>query len=281
MSILVSIALLIVGVYAILGLTLYFMQPSFLYRPVREVEYDPGDLDLAFEKVVLPTQDGLKLAAWYVPAAGARYTILFCHGNSGNISHRLDTINLWNELGFNILVFDYRGYGQSQGQPSEEGTYRDARTAWDWLVRDKHVRPDRIIIHGRSLGGAIAANLAVQVEPAGLIVESTFTSYEDMGKEFYPYLPVHWFASFKYRTIDAVRRAACPVLIVHSRNDELVPFEFGRRLFEAADEPKQFVQIDGRHNDGFLFSAETYRRALLDWVGSLDQAASRRARPGG
>lgn len=273
MSIVVSILLLVVVVYSILAWTLYFMQPSFLYRPIREILYDPGDMDLAFEKVILHTADGLSLAGWYVPARGARYTVLFCHGNSGNISHRLDTVNLWNELGFNILVFDYRGYGQSQGKPSENGTYLDAQAAWDWLLKSKHTRPEQIIIHGRSLGGAIAANLATQTEPAGLITESTFTSYEDIGKKFYPYLPVHWFASFRYRTIDAVRQADCPVLVVHSRNDELVPFEFGQRLFEAASEPKQFVEIDGSHNDGFLFSGTTYRQGLLNWVSSLGHAA--------
>jgi len=280
MSILVSIVLLIVVVYSILGWTLYFMQPSFLYRPIREILYDPGDMDLAFEKVALQTEDGLKLAGWYVPAVGARYTILFCHGNSGNISHRLDTVNLWNELGFNILVFDYRGYGQSQGKPSEEGTYMDARAAWQWLRTVKHIPADRIIVHGRSLGGAIAARLAAQVEPAGLIVESTFTSYEDIGKSFYPYLPVHWFASFKYRTIDAVQQVRCPVLVVHSRNDELVPFEFGRRLFEAAPEPKRFVEIDGSHNDGFLFSGQVYRQGLLDWVLLLDRTAGQAGQGG-
>ena len=265
-SIFWSIVLIVFLAYSVLGWALYFLQPSFLYYPIREMAYSPGDIGLTFEKVVLHTEDDIKIAAWFIPAKAAAYTILFCHGNAGNLSHRLDSINIFNELGLNCLIFDYRGYGNSQGEPSEEGTYLDAEAAWRWLTEKKKIPPKQIIIFGRSLGGSIAANLAADVKPAGLVLESSFTSFIDMGKKFYPYMPVKLFAKFRYSTIDYVQKVRCPVMLIHSRNDEIVPFEFGLRLYEAANEPKEFVEIFGSHNDGFLFSGETYKEGWSEWL---------------
>ena len=265
-SIFWSIVLIVFLAYSILGWALYFLQPSFLYYPVRDVAYSPSDIGLTFEKVALHTEDDIKIAAWFIPADAAEYTILFCHGNAGNLSHRLDSINVFNELGLSCLIFDYRGYGNSQGKPSEQGTYLDAQAAWQWLTEKKKIPPDRIIIFGRSLGGSIAANLAAKVHAAGLVLESSFTSFIDMGKKFYPYMPVRLFAKFRYSTIDYVQQVHCPVMLIHSRDDEIVPFEFGLRLYEAANEPKEFVEIFGSHNDGFLFSGETYKQGFSEWL---------------
>ena len=193
MAVLWTIFLIVFIAYSVVGWVLYFLQPRFLYSPVRQITYTPADIKLAFEKIALKTEDGLKISAWYIPADNARYTILFCHGNAGNMTHRLDSINILNELGLNCLIFDYRGYGDSQGKPTEEGTYRDAMAAWKWLTQDKRTKPDRIIIFGRSLGGSVAANLTTKVNPKALVLESAFTSYEQIGKKFYPYLPVHLF----------------------------------------------------------------------------------------
>ena len=167
-----------------LGVVLYFMQTSFLYVPEREVLYDPGQLGLDFEKVLLQTKDNVKLAGWFIPAKDAEFTILFCHGNAGNIAHRLDSINILNKLGLSCLIFDYRGYGNSEGEPSEEGTYRDAKAGYEWLRREKKLPGQKIIIFGRSLGGSIAAYLAKDVEVKGLIIENGFTSYVDIGQKF-------------------------------------------------------------------------------------------------
>ena len=271
MSVVWSIVLVVVITYSILGWTLYFKQASFLYHPVKEVIYNPGDIGLTYEKVVLNTEDDLKLSAWYIPADGAKTTVLLCHGNGGNIAHRLDTINIFNELGMNCLVFDYRGYGNSQGKPSEQGTYMDATSAYKWLTEDKKILPQNIIVFGRSLGASVAAYLATQVQVKSLVIESGFTSYVDMGRKFYPYMPVKLFASYDYNTIEYVRRINCPVLIIHSRNDEIVPFEFGLRLYDAASEPKEFVEIFGTHNDGFLFSGQMYRKAWSDWLEFLSE----------
>ncbi|MBN1123881.1 MAG: alpha/beta hydrolase [Sedimentisphaerales bacterium] len=273
MSILISILIAAVLIYSIFGWTMFFTQSSLLYRPLKEVLYSPSDIGLTYEKVVLTTNDGLKLAAWYTPSPHARYTILFCHGNGGNLSYYLDTINLFNEMNFNILIFDYRGYGLSQGMPTEEGTYLDARAAWEWLVQKKHIIPEHIIIHGRSLGSSIAAKLATQVNPAGLIIESAFTSYEDVAKEFYPYLPVHWFAKFKYNTLQSIREVSCPILFVHSLHDEMIPFQFALQLYDTAAAPKELLEIEGNHNDGFLFSGKLYREGLFDWISALETSS--------
>ena len=261
-----SILLVLLVAYSILGWSLYFLQSSFVYKPTKNLLYNPGDLNLTYEKVVLRTEDGLKLSAWFIPAEHARQTVLFCHGNAGNISHRLDTANIFNELGVNCLLFDYRGYGNSQGKPTEEGTYLDAEAAWNWLI-ERGIGPEQIIIFGRSLGGSIASHLAAKVHPSGLVLESNFTSYVDMGKKFYPYMPIRLFARFNYNAIDHIRQIDCPLLIIHSRNDEVIPFEFGLKLYDAAKEPKEFLEIFGSHNDGFLYSGQVYRETWTKWLG--------------
>ncbi len=269
------------------------MQPSFLYDPVREVPYTPGELGLDFESVVFESNDGLQLSGWYIPAPlevqaevesvqlgnspltrsadNSEFTVLFCHGNGGNMCHRLDSINIFHKLGLNCFIFDYRGYGNSQGKTSEEGTYIDVGAAYKWLTEEKKISPDNIIIFGRSLGGSIAAQLAGKVKAKALIIESTFTSYINIGKKFYPYMPVRWFARFDYETIDYVKSVHCPVMIIHSRNDEIIPFEFGLELYEAANEPKEFVEIFGSHNDGFLVSREIYNKAWTKWLKFLEE----------
>ena len=271
MALWLPILLIVIVAYSILGWSLFFMQSSFLYRPVGPVLYDPSDVGLEFEKVHLETADSIKLVAWFTPAKDATITVLLCHGNGGNISHRLDTINLLNELGLNSLVFDYRGYGQSKGKTTEEGTYLDARAAWGWLVETKKTDPKNIILFGRSLGGSVAAKLATDVEARGLVLESSFTSFIDIGKKFYPYMPVKLFARFKYNTLQYLQQTDCPVLIVHSRGDEMIPFELGLRLYDAASEPKEFLEISGGHNEGFLSSGETYKQGWLTWLKFLEE----------
>ncbi len=271
----VSMLIYIAGVLfiAYLGwaVMLYIMQPKFLYGPVREVAYTPGELGLVFEDAAFKSSDGLRLSGWYMPVESSEFTVLFCHGNGGNIAHRLDSINIFHDLGLNCFIFDYRGYGNSEGAPGEEGTYLDAGAAYKWLREEKKISPDNIIIFGRSLGGSIAAQLASKVKARALVVESAFTSYADIGKKFYPYMPVRWFARFSYRTIDYIKNVDCPVMLIYSRNDDIVPFEFGPELYEAANEPKEFVEILGSHNDGFLVSGEIYKKAWTKWLKFLKE----------
>ncbi|MHC4571946.1 MAG: alpha/beta hydrolase [Planctomycetota bacterium] len=279
---LISIAVALLIAYSLLGWTLYFRQPKFLYCPVREVLYTPDELGLEFENVFLRADNGLRLNGWYVPAEKSEFTVLFCHGNGGNIMHRLDSINILYNLGLSCFIFDYRGYGNSEGKPSEEGTYLDAMAGYKWLREEKKISANNIIIFGRSLGGSVAAQLASKVEAKALIIESGFTSYVDIGKKFYPYMPVRWFARFSYRTIDYIKEINCPVMIIHSRGDEIVPFELGLELYETANEPKEFVEIFGSHNDGFLVSSEIYKGAWMKWLRFLkeyykDEAVSQHA----
>ena len=264
-----SIILIIFLAYSILAWSVYFMQSSFMFRPVSDLLFTPTDLGITHEKVALKTADGLKIAAWFVPCEKAHMTVLFCHGNGGNMSHRLDTVNILNELGLNCLIFDYRGYGDSQGKPTENGTYLDAEAAWKWLTHKKGIKAENIIIFGRSLGGSVGAYLARNVKTAGLILESTFTSFTAVGKKYYPYLPVKPFAAFEFNTVESLKQITCPVLIMHSKADAIIPYEFGPQLMEAANEPKEFVEIFGSHNDGFLYSGQIYRDAWANWLKSL------------
>ncbi len=267
----IEIAVVLLIAYSALGWTLYFMQPSFLYKPLRGVPYTPDELGLDFESVAFKTSDRLRLTGWYVPADNADFTVLFCHGNGGNIMHRLDSINIFNNLGLNCFIFDYRGYGNSQGAPTEEGTYKDVKAAYKWLIKEKNVDPNNIILFGRSLGAAIAAQLATKVQIRTLVLESAFTSYVDIGKKFYPYMPVRWFARFSYDTIGYIKKVHCPVMIIHSRGDETIPFELGLELYDAANEPSKFIEIFGNHNDGFLVSNSIYKQAWYDWLKFLKE----------
>jgi len=277
-SMLTSIFVVLFVAYWGLGTILYFMQPTFLYSPVQEISNTPDELGMDFEDVVFKTEDGLRLNGWYIPAENSQFTVLFCHGNGGNMTHRLDSINIFCNLGLSCFIFDYRGYGNSEGKTNEEGTYLDAMAAYKWLTKEKKISPDDIIIFGRSLGGSIAAQLAAKVEARSLIIESAFTSYVDMGRKFYPYMPVRWFASFSYRTIDYIKDVRCPVMIIHSRSDDVVPFEFGRELYEVANEPKEFVEIFGSHNDGFLVSSDIYKKAWTKWLRFLTENKSQAER---
>ena len=271
---------IVLTVYIGLGLTLFFAQSRILYQPYRGYDYTPKDIGMDYEPVTLRSPDGESVAAWYIPADGdAKWTVLFCHGNAGNISHRLDTLKLIHDLGLNCLIVDYRGYGESSGVPTEKGTLLDIRAGWDWLVNEKSISPGCIILFGRSLGGSIAAIVAKDVNPAGVIIESAFTSFDDIGKHYYPFLPVPLFTRFDYDTRKAVRELDCPVLIIHSPDDEIIPYKFGKQLFEAANEPKQFRELKGEHNEGFYENPVLYRQIWQDWIDYLevsDQADNNR-----
>ncbi len=246
------------GVLIILA-GVFLFQSRLVYFPMSRMDGSPKDMGLAYEDVRLTTPEGLKLHAWFVPAENARGVALFCHGNAGNISHRLETIALIHGLGLSVFIFDYQGYGQSQGKPSEEGTYRDAWAAWQYLTQDRGTAPKDIVVWGRSLGGPIAAWLARKATPGALVLESTFTSLPDVGAKLYPFLPVRLIARFGYNTEEYVSGVRCPMLVAHSPEDRLVSFEFGQRLFKAANGPKEFLEITGGHSNGFLTSGATYR----------------------
>lgn len=253
-----TIAAIVGGGYILFTILLYMMQSRFIYIPDREVTANPGALGLEFENVNIAVSDTVSLNGWYIPAQNERAVLLFCHGNAGNISNRLESIGLFHNLELSIFIFDYRGYGRSSGKPTEEGTHLDAVAAWHWLTDHKGYEPNQIIIFGRSLGGAVAARLASETDPRALIIESAFTSIDDMASKLYPYMPVRMIGRFHYATIDYIKMVKCPVLVIHSMNDELVPYEHGRRIYEAAGQPKKFFVISGGHNRGFMDNSSQY-----------------------
>jgi len=258
--------------YAVLAAALFFYQPNLLYfpdMPTRQIQATPGVIGLDFDSVTLTTSDNEQLDAWFVPADPARGTLLFCHGNAGNNSHRLDSIRQFHELGLSVLIFDYRGYGQSTGKPTEKGTYRDADAAWQYLVEQRGIPPEHIILFGRSLGASIAAELATRQVAAGVILESAFTSVPDVAAKFYPWLPVRWMSRYQYNTRKQLADIHSPVLIVHSRDDEIISYDNGEDLFEAASKPKQFLELRGGHNDGFLVSGKDYIQGLDAFLGNV------------
>lgn len=264
MALLVVIGL--VAGYLLLLAYVYAKQGSMLYFPSSDIEATPVTIGLEYQELTLRTKDGLEISAWFVPTDTARGFVLFCHGNAGNISHRLDSIRIFHDLGLSVLIFDYRGYGKSRGSPDEEGTYMDAEAAWDYLANILHVRPERIVIFGRSLGSAVAAEVALRRQAAALVMESAFTSVPDLGKKFFPHLPVSLISRYHYESIGKVGRIKMPKLFIHSREDEIVPYEQGVRLYEGAIEPKEFLRITGGHNEGFLLSREEYMSGLKTFL---------------
>ncbi|OGT78248.1 MAG: lysophospholipase [Gammaproteobacteria bacterium RIFCSPLOWO2_02_FULL_56_15] len=263
---LLSLTFIIVASWLGIVLLAYFFQSHLIYYPEKELVFEPGDIGLDFEEVWLETGDELTIHGWYVPHPAPRATVLFLHGNAGNISHRLDTLRLLYDLGLAALIIDYRGYGNSEGRPTEQGTYLDADAAWTYLTETRGVQAGEIIVMGRSLGAAIAISLAEQNSPGLLVVESAFTSIADLAEKLYPILPVRWIIRIHYPSIDRISNVRCPVLIVHSPEDEIIPFEFGEALFDRARPPKQFLRIRGDHNDGFMLSGDSYRQGLDEFI---------------
>ena len=237
---------------------LYVFQEKMVFFPGNRIADTPETIGLQYEDVYLVTEDDVRIHGWYVPHADEKATVLFFHGNAGNISHRLDSISIFHDLGLSVFIIDYRGYGRSDGRPSEQGTYMDALAAWNYLVAERRLSPDEIIVFGRSLGGAVAAELASRITPAAVVLESTFTSVKELGKHYYPYLPVSWIARIRYPVDEHIKSFDCPVLVIHSNQDDVVPFSYGQRLFATAREPKMFLPISGDHNTGFLLSGDVY-----------------------
>jgi len=263
---LISLLFILIFIWLSLCALIFAFQGKLIYFPDSQMITDPGHVNLEFENVRLTTEDGIDLHGWYIPHPQAKQTLLFFHGNAGNISHRLDSLNIFHQLGLSVLLIDYRGYGLSEGKPSETGTYLDAESAWHYLINERGLAAQDIIIFGRSLGGGIASWLAFEKKPAALILESTFTSIGDMAASIYPYLPVRWLNRIHYASLKRIDSIDCPLLVIHSPDDELVPYRFGEALYAAASQPKTMFDLRGGHNDGFLVSQIEYSQALMNFL---------------
>ena len=261
-----TIVIVLVFAWLLLAVALYLFQSKFVYFPSKTLASSPQQIGAEYEEVSLTTADGHRLHGWYLPADDARFTLLFFHGNAGNISHRLDSLMIFRELGLATLIIDYRGYGLSEGKPSEKGTYLDAESAWDYLLKERGVKAGNIIIFGRSLGGGVATWLAQKKKPAALVIESTFTSITDIASSLYPYMPVRLLGRIRYENIERIDAISSPLLIIHSQQDELIPYSHGQALFQQAAEPKAFLEISGGHNGGFLLERDRYLEGLRGFL---------------
>ena len=258
-----------IACYAVLALVVYLMQARMLYLPDvpgRTLDRTPADIGADYTDVSIRTSDDVMLHGWLLPGSSDR-VLLFFHGNAGNISHRLESIRQFLQLGLSVLIIDYRGYGQSEGRTTEQGIYRDAEAAWRYLVEANATPEGRIVLFGRSMGASAAAYLAARYRPLALVVESSFTSVPDIAGEYYPWLPVRWLSRLRHSTGDFVRQADCPVLVIHSKDDEIVPFRHGEAIFAAAGGPKAFLEIRGTHNDAFLRDEQNYLGGLRSFLG--------------
>ena len=264
-----SYVIILVLSLLLLNIWMYMQQPKMIFYPMRELHQVPSNWGLDYEDVTLKTEDGVQLHGWYIPHKQSEHVLLFFHGNAGNISHRRDSIEIFHRLGLNIFIIDYRGYGKSQGTPGEQGLYQDASAAWHYLAEEKGFAANQVLIFGRSLGGAVAASLASEVHARGLILESNFSSAQDFGRAVFPILSRLVFMRYDFNTAEKIQRVNCPVLVLHSPDDEIMPYHLGEKVFQSANQPKHFVQMKGDHNYGFIQSQPEYEQELFNWLMSL------------
>ncbi|MBI3596398.1 MAG: alpha/beta hydrolase [Nitrospirae bacterium] len=244
----------------------------FIYHPEQEIKATPESVGLSYENIYFQSADGVRLNGWFVPGPDPSNVMIWFHGNGGNIGHRVKKLRLiHDDLGLSIFIFDYRQYGQSGGSVTEEGTYWDARAALEYVKSRTGLLALRIIYFGESLGSAVAVDLALKAPPRALILESPITSIHDMARAKLPYLPVGFLIDDKYDSFSKIRKIHVPLLILHGDRDEVVPFDQGRRLFEAANPPKEFYVIPGaHHNDTYIVGGQPYWEAMKKFLDRLE-----------
>lgn len=269
-TILATVAVIYCGILVLLRI--YESRLIYFPGPERTLLPPSPALLLPVHRVQFFTDDHLKLVAWSIPAEPpSEWWLLICHGNAGNLSEFERPLHYagLRQLGLNLLAFDYRGYGESDGAPSEAGLYRDADAAYRYLREDRSVPASRIIIFGHSLGSAVAIDLASRVPSAGLIVEGALSSAVDRGAELYPYIPVRWIAASRFNSLDKISRVSVPKLFLHAVRDEVIPLSHGQRVYEKAGEPKRFVELQGGHSDAFEADSARYFGAIAEFLKRL------------
>ncbi|MGH7206250.1 MAG: alpha/beta hydrolase [Nitrospiraceae bacterium] len=245
-----------------------FLDQLLVYHPDPWEDRDWARISgLQLEDVWFPAEDGTRLFGWYVESSGSPAVLLWCHGNAGNIINRLDNLRELHRLGISVFLFDYRGYGRSQGRPSEEGLYQDALGAYAYVTQARRIRPERIVLFGRSLGAAVAGEVASQRPAAGLILESAFPSVEALARVHYFGLPAHWLLGARFNLADWLKNVSIPILVIHGDRDETVPIKLGKQVLEAAKNPKSFYLVPGAdHNDLYLVGGKPYFQRLKHFV---------------
>lgn len=254
--------------YGIVVMCIVQFQNHLVYFPSKEITHTPADVGLAYETVRFKSHDGLRLNGWFIPHSKSDLVLLYCCGNGGNISNRLEPIRLLHAMGLNVFIFDYRGYGESEGNTNEEGTYQDAEAAWEYLLSIGY-KPNNIILYGQSLGGAVAAHLASDRGPKGVILEGAFTNIAALAREHYFFLPVGLILRYRYDTASYLQKTNVPILIIHSLEDRLVPYSHGQKLFETANGSKAMLTIHGGHNTALLESQKAYIEGVKAFLKGL------------
>jgi len=279
---LIRIVIILFSSYVGICVLIWLFQNRMIFFPSSPWDATPADVGLDYQELMLDAS-GKQISAWLMLHERPRARVIFFHGNAGNISHRLDMLYILHQLACEVLIVDYQGYGRSQGKPSEAATYQDAQACWDFMQtraeqdeKDPNARRLPLVIFGKSLGGAVAVDLASKRKSDGLIVESSFSSVPDMGARLYPWLPVRLLSRTRYHSVGKIPKVDAPKLFLHSPQDEIVPYALGRKLFEAAKEPKQWVNLSGGHNDGFLVSKGTYLDGLNRFLDALTQPSSKK-----
>lgn len=255
----------LVGGYLAICLAACTLQRSLLYFPGDPPTLDPDQLGLTWRDVTLKTEDGESLGAWFVEAPSPRGCVLISHGNAGSLQHRLGLTASLVQMGFSVLLYDYRGYGTSTGSPSEDGLYLDGTTAYNWLLAEGW-RPDQIILWGESLGGGVATELATRFESAGLVLDHSFTSAVDAGSYHYPWLPVSLLSTDRFESLEKFPQLKLPILIIHSPEDRVIPYEQAERLHAAAQGRSTLVTTEGGHNGLGFMSRERYHAQVLAFM---------------
>ncbi len=255
-------------VYLAVMVLLMWLEEHFIFFPMRYPGGNWRPQGLTVEDAEFVAADGVRLHGWFCPVADPRAVVLVSHGNAGNVTHRADEIRLWQQhLGVSVFIYDYRGYGRSEGRPNESGLYADAHAAYRWLTEVKRIAADQIVLRGESIGSAVSLQLGLEVPHRALIMESPFTSAVDMGARSFPWLPVRWIMRNRFDSLAVIGRYRGPLLITHGTEDSIVPFEMGRRLYEHANEPKRFFAVpNADHNDVPFVGGDAYFRAIAEFL---------------
>jgi fermentation-respiration switch protein FrsA (DUF1100 family) len=263
-----SAGLLVFFVLAYAAFLLLFENKIIFHpSPYPEGFWNPTSLGVPAQDIYFKSEDGVKLHGWFIPAPKAVATLLWFHGNAGNLSHRLDNIQRLKRLKLNIFIFDYRGYGRSEGAPDEEGIYKDSRAAYKQVLTMDGVSVDSLFLFGRSLGGICAVETAMNHPAIGLILESVFTNSADMSRTVFPLIPLGWAVRSKLDAVGKVPHLKLAKLFLHGTRDEIVPYDLGRKLFEKAGNPKTFYAIEGAgHNDTYILGGVGYFDALNRFI---------------
>lgn len=260
-----SIIVIVVLLFG-LNVFVYLQQPRMVFFPLKEIEQTPDQWGMPYEEVALESTGGHHIHGWFIPGKSADRALLFFHGNGGNISHRGESLKIFHRLGLNVLIIDYQGYGKSEGAPGESAMYDDGRAAFRYLSDTRKFRKENIVVFGRSLGGAVAARITAEMQPGAAILESTFASVPDMASRYFPVMSKLIVPRYRFNTLAQVKAIHCPLLVMHSRQDDVIPFLSGALVYNAANNPRQFAELVGDHNSGFMQSQPAYEDMLASFL---------------